>query len=53
MYEDKTYENIMADMMESVPDGIDNQEGSLVYLACTKMAALGEDIYEAIAEATL
>lgn len=52
MYEDKTYENIMADMMESVPDGIDNQEGSLVYLACTKMAALGEDIYEAIAEAS-
>ena len=50
MYEDKTYENIMKNMMESIPNGIDNQEESLVYLACTKMAALGEGIYEAIAE---
>ena len=50
MYEDRNYENIMSEMMDGVPEDIDQQEGSLVYISCSKMAALAEEIYTAIDE---
>lgn len=45
MFSDKTYNNIMAEMMEYMPDGVDTQEGSLLYNACTKMALKLEEQY--------
>lgn len=50
MYEDKTFENIMEDMMEEVEgEDFDKSEGSLIWNACAKMAAQLEEAYEAIA----
>lgn len=51
MYEDKTFENIMADMLEEVEgEDIDKSEGSLVWNAVSKMAVQLEEAYEAIAD---
>lgn len=50
MYEEKTYANIMSEMMASAPDGIDTSEGSLLWNACSKMAAIVEGIYEGMAD---
>lgn len=45
MYDDRTYNNIMAEMMSYMPDGVDTQEGSLIYNACSKMALKLEEKY--------
>ena len=38
MYEDMTYEKIMEQMMENMPDDVDTSEGSLLFNACAKQA---------------
>lgn len=45
MYEEMTFENIMNEMMEEMPDGLDTSEGSLIYHACAKQAARLEEAY--------
>lgn len=45
MYEDRTFENIMDEMMEDMPDGVSTMEGSLIYNACAKQAARLEEAY--------
>ena len=45
MYEDMTFEKIMEEMMEEMPDGIDTSEGSLIYHSCAKQAARLEEVY--------
>lgn len=45
MYEEMTYNNIMAMMMEEAPDGMSTDEGSIIYNACTKMALKLEEIF--------
>lgn len=45
MYENKTYENIMADMMASMPDDVNTREGSLIWNACSKQALQLEQAY--------
>lgn len=45
MYEEMTYNNIMTMMMEEMPDGINTDEGSIIYNACTKMALKLEEIF--------
>ncbi len=45
MYEEKTYENIMAEMMAEMPDGINTMEGSLIWNACAKQAMQLEQAY--------
>lgn len=45
MYEEMTYNNIMAMMMEEMPDDINTDEGSLIYNACSKMALKLEEMY--------
>lgn len=45
MFEDRTFENILAEMMEDAPDGISTAEGSLFYNACAKQAARLEEAY--------
>lgn len=45
MYEDRTFENIMDEMMENMLDGISTMEGSLIYNACAKQAARLEEVY--------
>lgn len=45
MFEEMTYENIMAQMMSDMPDGIDTSEGSLLYNACAKQAVRLEEAY--------
>lgn len=45
MFEDRTFENIMAEMMEDMPDGVSTMEGSLLYNACAKQAARLEEAY--------
>ena len=45
MFENKTYENIMAEMMEEMPDNVDTREGSLIYNACAKQALQLEKAY--------
>lgn len=45
MYEEMTFEYIMSQMMEEMPDGIDTSEGSLIYHACAKQAARLEEAY--------
>lgn len=44
MFENKTYENIMKEMLEKGKD-VDTSEGSLMYEACSKMAVMLEEIY--------
>ena len=48
MFEDKTFENIMAEMMADMPDGIDTSDGSLFYNACAKQAVRLEEAYQAM-----
>lgn len=38
MFGDKTFENILADMLENVPDKYDKREGSLIYTALSPIA---------------
>lgn len=45
MYEEQTFESIMDEMMEDMPDDIDTNEGSLIYNACAKHAARLEEAY--------
>lgn len=45
MYEDMTYETIMREMMEDMPDDIDTSEGSLIFNACAKQAVRLEEAY--------
>lgn len=45
MFEEMTFENIIAAMMEDMPDGLDTSEGSLIYHACAKCAARLEEAY--------
>lgn len=49
MFEEMTFEKIMADMMENMPDGIDTSEGSLLYNACAKQAVRLEEAYLVLA----
>ena len=45
MYEEMTFEKIMDEMMEDMPNGMDTSEGSLIYNACAKQAARLEQAY--------
>ncbi len=45
MYEDMTYEKIMEQMMENMPDDVDTSEGSLLFNACAKQAVRLEEAY--------
>ena len=45
MYEEMTFETIMDQMMDDMPDGLDTSEGSLIYHACAKCAARLEEAY--------
>lgn len=45
MYEEMTFENIMAEMMKDMPDGVSTIEGSLIYNACAKQAVRLEEVY--------
>jgi uncharacterized phage protein gp47/JayE len=38
MYKDKTFERIMSDMLDTVPDDIDKREGSIIYNALAPAA---------------
>ena len=38
MFEDKTYENILDDMLENAPSNVDTREGSIIYDALSSMA---------------
>lgn len=49
MYEEMTFEYIMQQMMDNMPDGINTQEGSLIYNACAKQAVRLEEAYEDLA----
>lgn len=50
MFEDRTYENIMAEMMASAPDGINTSEGSLFWNACAEQAVRLEEAYYRMAQ---
>lgn len=45
MFENMTFEKIMADMMMDMPQGVDTSEGSLIYNACAKQAVRLEEAY--------
>ncbi len=45
MYEDRTYDNIMAEMMEDFGPDVRTDEGSLAFNSCAKQAAKLEDVY--------
>ena len=45
MYEDKTYNNIMAEMMADFGADVRTDEGSLAFNACAKVAEKLEDVY--------
>ena len=44
MFEDKTYENILNEMLSKAAD-VDTSEGSLMYEACSKIATILENAY--------
>lgn len=48
MFENMTYDNIMIEMMDDMPDDISTQEGSLIFNACSKMALKLEENYIAM-----
>lgn len=50
MFEEYTYENMMATMLEEAPDNVDVQEGSLLWNSCSKMAMLMEEFFEKLGE---
>jgi uncharacterized phage protein gp47/JayE len=45
MYENKTFEVIMSEMMADMPLGVDTSEGSQLWHACAKMAVRLEEAY--------
>ena len=45
MYENKTYENLLNEMLERVPDDIDKREGSIVYDALGPTAYIQAEQY--------
>lgn len=45
MYDDRTYENIMEEMMDEFGENVSTGEGSLAYNACAKIAEKLEDAY--------
>ena len=45
MFEDKTYENILQEMLNRVPDDIDKREGSVIYDALAPTAYSIADLY--------
>ena len=45
MYDDRTYDNIMEEMLESFGEDVSTNEGSLAYNACAKIAEKLEDAY--------
>ena len=45
MYDDRTYENIMNEMMDQFGDDVSTDEGSLAQNACAKIAEKLEDVY--------
>jgi uncharacterized phage protein gp47/JayE len=45
MFEDKTFESIMTEMMADMPLGADTSEGSQLWHACAKMAVRLEEAY--------
>lgn len=45
MYDDRTYENIMDEMMDEFGENVSTGEGSLAYNACAKIAEKLEDVY--------
>ncbi len=49
MFEDRTYENIMKEMMSEMPDDINTEEGSLIFNACAKQALKLEEAYLSMA----
>lgn len=50
MFEDRTYENIMAEMMADMPSDVSTEEGSLIWNACAKQAMQLEEAYLALRE---
>lgn len=48
MFEDRTYENIMSEMMSKMPDGVNTDEGGLIWNACAKQALMLEEAYLAM-----
>ena len=45
MFEEKTFENIMQDMLSVAGNDVDTSEGSLMYEACAKIATVLENTY--------
>lgn len=45
MYDDKTFENIMDEMMDGFGQDVNTDESSLAYNACAKIAEKLEDVY--------
>ena len=45
MFEDRTFENIMSEMMQDMPNDINTEEGSVIYNACAKQALKLEEFY--------
>ena len=45
MFEDKTYENILDDMLENVPSNVDTREGSVIYDALAPIALEIAQVY--------
>lgn len=50
MYEDKTYESILADMLSRVPETLDRREGSVIWMAIAPAAAALAEVYIQLAE---
>lgn len=48
MFELNTYDVLMEQMLEDEPDGINTQEGTLIYNACAKMGLKLEEVYIAL-----
>lgn len=48
MYEDRTFETIMEEMMDDASDRFDKQEGSLLWNACAKNAVMLEEAFTAL-----
>ncbi|MBC6681372.1 baseplate J/gp47 family protein [Zhenpiania hominis] len=49
MFEDRTFENILDEMLTEMPEGVSTAEGSLIYNACAKQAARLEEAYLVLA----
>ena len=45
MFEDRTYENILQEMLSEIPNDLNKSEGSLIYTACSKQALKLEEVY--------